>query len=403
MPLTDVAIRNAKPGQKVIRLKDEGGLHLEITPHGGKYWRLRYWVAGRERLMSLGTYPTVSLKMAREARDVARVQLARGIDPSAARKAEKAEAKRDAETFEVIVREWHQKQLHTWVEGHAEKVIRRFELYIFPWLGHHPIREIEPPDLLAVLRRIESRGTIETAHRALQTTGQVFRYAIATGRCSRDISADLRGALTPSKEIHRAAIVAPREVGALLRACDDYPGTLVAKCALRLAPLLFVRPGELRHAEWLEIDMKAMEWRIPSEKMKMREQHIVPLSRQAVSIFLEIQSLTGNGRYVFPSERTKDRPMSNATVLAALRRMGYAKEEMSGHGFRAMASTLLHEQGWPSDVIERQLAHAERNKVKAAYNRASFLSERRKMMQEWADYLDELKSGAKITPIFRAS
>ena len=281
--------------------------------------------------------------------------------------------------------------------------MRRFELYIFPWIGAKPIREVVAPELLEALRRIESTGAIETAHRAMQTCSQVFRYAVASGLADRDPASDLKGALTPSRETHRAAILDPKGVGALLRACDDYPGTLVARCALRFAPLVFVRPGELRHAEWCEIDFDAKEWRIPGPKMKMREQHVVPLSRQAVAILHELRPLTGDGRYIFPSERTRDRPMSNATVLAALRRLGYAKDEMSGHGFRAMASTLLNELGWAPDVIERQLAHAERNKVRAAYNRATHLAERRKMMQAWADYLDGLKGDVKAIPLRAAS
>jgi len=277
-----------------------------------------------------------------------------------------------------------------------KKIIRRFELYIFPWLGSRPISDITPPELLAVLRRVESKGILETAHRAQQNCSQVFRYAIATGRAERDSTADLRGALAPAKHGRMATITEPKKIGELLRAIDGYEGTPVAKCALRLAPLVFVRPGELRHAEWEEINFDNAEWRIPAEKMKMKDPHIVPLAMQAVEILYEIRPLTGQGRYVFPSIRTNSRPMSDNTILSALRRMGYPKDEMSGHGFRAMASTILHEQGWPSDIIERQLAHAERNSIKAAYNHAQHLPERQKMMQAWADYLDTLKNKGQV-------
>jgi len=393
MSLTDSAIRNAKPGPKVIRMKDDRGLHLEISPKGGKYWRLRYWISGRERLISLGTYPEVSLRQARDRREDARRLIAEGIDPLLAREAEKTEARKNADTFETIAREWHARQAATWVTGHAEKIIRRFEMYVFPWIGAMPVHEIKAPDLLGCLRRVEAKGAVETAHRALQTCGQVFRYAIATGRADRDPSADIRGALTPAKEEHRAAILDPVGAGGLMRAIDSYTGHVVTRCALKLAAMTFVRPGELRHAEWAEIDFDNAEWRIPGPKMKMKEQHVVPLSRQAIAILRELLPLTGAGRYVFPSMRTSTRPMSEVTILAALRRLDYAKDEMTGHGFRVMASTLLNEAGWPPDVIERQLAHAERNKVRAAYNRASLLPERRKLMQAWADYLDALRDG----------
>jgi len=283
------------------------------------------------------------------------------------------------------------KNKHIWTEGHSKTIIRRLELNIFPWLGTRPVASITAPELLAVLRRIEDRGALETAHRVKQICGQVFRYAIATGRGERDPSADLRGALPPAKPKRMATITDPKQISELLRVIDGYEGHLITKCALRFAPLVFVRPGELRQAEWQEINFDQAEWKIPAEKMKMRISHIVPLSTQAIEILKEIEPLTGRSRYVFPSLRTAERPMSNNTVLAALRRLGYAKEEMSGHGFRAMASTVLHEQGWRSDIIERQLAHAERNSIKAAYNHAQHLPERRRMMQAWADYLGMLK------------
>jgi integrase len=297
--------------------------------------------------------------------------------------------------------EWFTKYQPTWTAGHAKDIMSRLNRDVFPWLGNHPVGEITAPELLAVLRRIENRGALETAHRIKSSCGQVFLYAIATGRAERNPSADLKGALPPVKPKRMATITDPKEVGALLCAMEDYRGSFVTKCALRLAPLIFVRPGELRHAEWSEIDLDGMEWRIPAGKMKAREPHIVPLSQQAVDIFNEIQPLTGNGRYVFPGARSIHRPMSENAVLAALRRMGYEKGMMTGHGFRAMASTCLNEMGWKPDVIERQLAHAERNQVRAAYNHAEYLPERRKMMQAWADHLDALRQGSEVVPLWK--
>jgi len=391
MPLTDTAIRNAKPQSKQYKLTDEKGMYLLVNK-AGKYFRLDYRFAGKRKTLALGVYPDVKLVEAREKRDDARKMIANGVDPGQTRKVQKSiQIEQTENSFEAIAREWHGKYSSNWAGSHAKKIIRRFELHIFPWLGNRPIAEITPPELLAVLRRIESQGIMETAHRAQQNCGQVFRYAIVTGRVERDPSADLRGALAPVKHGHMATITEPKKIGELLRAIDGYEGTPVAKCALRMAPLVFVRPGELRHAEWNEIDLDKAEWRIPAEKMKMKDPHIVPLASQVVEVLFEILPITGQGQYVFHSVRTNFRPMSENTVLAALRRMGYTKEEMSGHGFRAMASTVLHEQGWPSDIIERQLAHAERNSIKAAYNHAQHLPERRKMMQAWADYLDKLK------------
>jgi integrase len=393
MSLTDTAIRNAKPKKKQYKLTDGKGMYV-LVKQAGKYFRLDYRFGGKRKTLALGVYPDVTLKEAREKRDEARKLITNGVDPAQMRKVTKLmHTEQTANNFEAVAREWFAKRSSNWAESHAKKIIRRFELYLFPWLGSRPITEITPPELLSVLRRIESRGILETTHRVKQTCGQVFRYAIATGKAERDPSVDLRGALAPVKLGRMATITEPKKIGELLRAIDGYEGTAIAKCALRLAPLVFVRPGELRQAEWEEIDLDNTEWRIPAEKMKMKDPHIVPLSKQAVAILNEIHPITGQGRYVFPSVRTNLRPMSNNTILAALRRMGYAKDEMSGHGFRAMASTILHEQGWPSDIIERQLAHAERNNVKAAYNYAQHLSERRKMMQAWADYLDKLKGG----------
>lgn len=399
--LTDKAIRNAKPAPKLCKLWDEKGLYLLITLAGGKLWRFKFRFGGRENLLALGSYPDTSLKQARERRDTARKQIEAGIDPSAHRKMEKA--KRGADTFEGIAREWLEKFSGGWAESHAETVKRRLERDVFPWLGGRPAREIAPPELLAVLRRIESRGALETAHRVKQVCGQVFRYAVATGRVERDPSGDLRGALPPVKERHHAALTRPDDVGALLRAIDGYRGSFVVRCALRLAPLVFVRPGELRKAEWSEFDLDDATWRIPPERMKMRREHIVPLSRQAVSILRELHPLTGAGRYLFPSARTTLRPMSEVAVLAALRRMNYSRDEMTGHGFRTIASTMLNEMGFPADAIERQLAHGEPNAVRDAYNRAEHLATRRAMMQQWADYLDNLASGAKVIPLLASA
>ena len=398
-PLSDTKIRAIKPTAKPQKLFDGGGLFLLVTPTGGKLWRLKYRFGGTEKLLSLGTYPQISLAEIRQKRDQALSILANKIDPSSIKKAQKAADTEETETFEVITREWHSKFSPSWAASHSNKIIRRFELYVFPWLGSRPIKSITAPDLLAVLRRIEAKGTIETAHRTQQNCGQVFRYAVATGRAERDPSGDLRGAIPPANGKHMATITDLKEIAGLLSSIDAYKGSIVTRCALQLAPLVFVRPGELRHAEWSEINFDTDEWRIPAEKMKAGTLHIVPLSLQALKVLREIQPLTGQGRYVFPNPRSGSRPMSDNAILSALRRMGYAKDEMSGHGFRSMASTLLNEQGWNRDAIERQLAHSERNSVRAAYNYAEFMPERKKMMQAWADYLEGIKAGARIIPI----
>ena len=398
-PLTDTKVRTTKPTEKPQKLFYGGGLFLLVTPTGGRLWRFKYRFGGSEKLLSIGTYPETSLAEARQRRDQASALLAKGIDPSETKKAQKAAGNQETETFEIIAREWYAKFSPSWATSHAKTTIRRLELFIFPWLGARPVKTITAPELLAALRRIEAKGALETAHRVKQVCGQVFRYAIATGRAERDPSGDLRGAIPPASGKHMATITDPKEIAGLLRSIDDYRGGIVTRCALQLAPLVFVRPGELRQAEWSEFNLETAEWRIPAEKMKAGAVHIVPLSRQAIDILREIHPLTGHGRYVFPSPRTDSRPMSSNAILSALRRMGYAKDEMSGHGFRSMASTLLNEQGWNRDAIERQLAHAERNSVRAAYNYAEFIPERKKMMQAWADYLEGIKSGAKIIPI----
>ena len=397
MALSATALRNAKSGEKSVKLFDERGLFLVVTPSGGKWWRFRYKLDGKEKLLSLGTYPDVNLKVARERRDEARRLLVAGIDPGAHRKAQKsARADRVANSFETVAREWYGKHAPNWAANHADRIIRRFERDIFPWIGGRPIAEIAAPDLLAVLRRIEERGAIETAHRALGNCGQVFRYAIATGRAERDPSQDLRGALPPAKGGHFAATTDPNRVAEILLAMDGYQGAFTVRCALRLAPLVFVRPGELRKAEWAAIDLDAEEWRYTVTKTNTP--HIVPLSRQAVEILRELHPLTGRGRFVFPSARSAARPMSDNAILAAMRRMGIGKEEMSGHGFRAVARTILDEVlGVRPDYIEHQLAHAVRDPNGRAYNRTAHLPERRKMMQQWADYLDQIKAGADCT------
>jgi len=412
MPLTDVEIRNAKPRDKAFRLFDGGGLYLEVSPAGGKWWRFKYRFGGKEKRLSLGVYPEVGLAGrkdkdsgawidgARDKREKARQMLASGIDPGEVRKAASStKAERAANSFELVAREWYGKNKATWADSHGDKIIRRLERDVFPWIGAAPIADITAPLLLTTMRRIESRGAVETAHRALQNCGQIFRYAIATGRAIRDPAADLRGALPPTKPVHHPSITDPKAIGELLRVVEGYDGTFVTKCALRLAPLVFVRPGELRKAEWTEFALDSAEWRIPAARMKMREQHIVPLSDRAVETLRELQALTGSGRFVFPGARSKERPMSENTVNGALRRLGYSSQELSGHGFRSMASTLLNEQGWNRDAIERQLAHAERNDIRAAYNYAEYLPERRRMMQAWADYLEGLRAGAAVVAI----
>ena len=403
MSLTNTAIRNAKPSPKSQKLFDGGGLYLEIAPSGGKWWRLKYRFGGKEKRLSLGVYPDVSLKDARERRDEARKLLANGIDPSENRKARKtALLEQGANSFELVAREWFAKYSLHWSAKHASRIISRLERDIFPWIGGKSIAEFSPPDLLEVIRRIEERGALETAHRAMSNCGQVLRYAVATGRAERDISSDLRGALPPVKPRHFASVTDPEKVADLLRAMEGYEGTLVVRCALRLAPLVFVRPGELRHAEWADIDLDNAEWSFTVTKTHTR--HIVPLCKQAVDILRELRPLTGHDRYVFPGGRHRSRPMSENAVLAAMRSLGICKEEMSGHGFRAMARTILDEVlGFRPDFIEHQLAHAVRDPNGRAYNRTAHLSERRKMMQDWADYLDKIKAGAEVIPINRSA
>ncbi len=405
-------LRAIKPGDGRHRLSDGAGLYLLLYVKGGSHgWRLDYTFQGRRKTLSLGTYPATSLSAARVKAEDARKMVAEGTDPSMARqqhrrlvdKQRQIEKLVDAglpvpESFEAVAREWFNKQAPSWAPSHSDKIIRRLERDVFPWIGAKSISAIKPPELLQVLKRVEVRGAIETTHRVQQNCGQVFRYAVAIGLLESDPSRDLRGALPSWRPEHYPTLTDPRRVGQLLQDIDAYEGGFITRCALKLSPLLFVRPGELRRAEWNEINLEAAEWRIPAPKMKGRAMHIVPLASQALKVLCELKPLTGPNGWVFPGIRTNGEPMSENTVNAALRRLGYDRATMTAHGFRGMASTMLHEIGWPSDVIERQLSHAERNSVKAAYNHAEHLPERRRMMQAWADHLDELKQPRKFGP-----
>ena len=398
MALTDTAIRNAKPTEKPVKLTDGGGLYLLLKPNGSRWWRLDYRYGGKRKTLSMGVYPEVGLKEARNKRDECRKLLAADVDPGENRKALKAsKIEQASNSFEVVSREWFSRQSTGWAKGHADKTIRRLERDLFPWLGHRPIAEITAPELLLALRRIEARGVLETAHRALQNCGQVFRYAVQTGRAQRDPSSDLKGALTPWKPKHYPALTEPQKLAVLLRSMDGYQGNLITRSALRLLPLVFVRPGELRQAKWAEIDLHTAEWRYTVTKTNTP--HIVPLARQAVEILEELHGLTGRSVYVFPGLRSHERPMSENTINAALRYMGYDQETMTGHGFRAIARTLLDEVlGYGPHIVEHQLAHGVKDPLGRAYNRTKHLPERIEMMQAWADYLDRLKFGAEIIP-----
>lgn len=388
-------IKNAKPNDRDQYLKDGNNLWLLIKPNGSKLWRYKRTVTGKQIMRGLGKYPEVSLAEARDKCSEHNKLFAKGLDPL---EMARQEAEQSKNTFEILAREWHGKQAPKWCESHSAKVLHRLEREIFPYIGNRPMNEIQPQDILRVLRIMENRRATDLAHRMHQIVSQVFRFAIASGKAERDNAADLRGALTPVRHKHHASLTKPKEIAGLLRAIDEYQGSHVVRCALRLSPLLFVRPGELRHAEWPEIDYEAREWRIPAEKMKMKVQHIVPLSTQALAILEELKPETGHGKFLFPG-RTLSRPMSENTIGAALRYLGFSREQQTAHGFRSMASTRLNEMGWNKDAIERQLAHSEKDRVRAAYNHADYLDDRRKMMQAWADYLDQLKQGAKIIPL----
>lgn len=393
MALTDTAIKNAKPLSKQYRLTDGLGLYLLVRPNGAKLWRQDYRFAGKDKTLSVGIYPDVPLKVARERRDEIRTQVAGGVDPSEHRKTSKLHhALAQENTFEAVAREWFAKQQTAWAKSHSSKIIQRLERDIFPWMGSSVISAITAPELLNTIRKIESRGKLETAHRAIQNCSQIFRYAIATGRAERDPSGDLRGALAPVKSKHFAAITDPKEVTALLRAIDAFAGTYTVKTALQLAPLVFVRPGELRQAKWADINLEAAEWKYTVSKT--HSDHLVPLSSQAVHLLKELHPLTGHREWVFPGIRKWDQPISDVTLNAGLQRMGYdTSTQMTAHGFRAMARTLLHEQlHFDPHIIEHQLAHQVPDNLGTAYNRTKFIKERTHMMQVWADYLDELKA-----------
>ena len=391
--LTDTAIRTAKPKEKPWKLTDGGGLYLLVNPTGGKLWRLKYRFGGKEKLLALGSYPFVSLKDARTRAIAAKELLTRGMDPSAERKAAKVEAAAAALTFEKVAREWYAKRIGKWTPRHASGVLRRLEVHAFPDLGARPIAELGAPDFLAVLHGIEKTGHMETARRVAQICGQVTRYARLAGIVPADAASGLTEALTVRQARHFATITEPEKIGHLLRAIDDYQGEPAMCHALRILPYVFVRSSELRCATWDEVDLEAAEWSIPAERMKMKRPHVVPLARQVVALFASMRRFSGNGRLVFPGMASATRPLTDVGLLSALRRMGYAKGKMTVHGFRSMASTLLNEQGFNRDWIERQLAHCEKNAVRAAYNHAEYLPERRRMMQAWADYLDGLRKG----------
>lgn len=391
MSLTDIIAKNAKPQKTQFKLFDEKGLFLLVTPNGSKYWRMKYRFDGKEKLLSFGTYPETSLKEARNKRDAARKQIQEGCDPSQEKKLAKLARLINSEnSFENVAREWHEKQNQRLTAKHSKTVLKRLETDMFPLLGSRPINQITAPELLVTIQKIEKRGAIDLAHRAMQTAGQILRYAIATGRAQRDISADLRGALTVRKKVNHANLKED-ELPEFLQKLSNYEGDLRTKIALELLVLTFVRTGELRGAKWQEINFKSTEWHIPAERMKMREKHIVPLSKQVVELLHQIRTLHNNPDFVFPSHTNPNNSISENTLLYAMYRMGY-HSRATPHGFRATASTILNERNFRSEVIEKQLAHGERNKVRASYNHAQYLPERKEMMQWWADHLQKIRA-----------
>ena len=401
MALSVTAIKNAKPKDKAFKLYDEAGLFMQVTPNGGKWWRFKYRIDAKEKLLSLGTFPDVSLADARQRRDDARKLLVQSppIDPSDSRKAAKASRQIDAtNSFEAIAREWVATYMADKSESHTGRILRRFEIYLFPWIGSKAITDITAPEILTPIKLVQNQNKLETAHRTLQAAGQVFRYAVQSGRVIRDVTTDLKGSLPPANTKHMAAFTEPKDVAELLRAIDGFTGTLTVQTALRLAPLVFVRPSELRTAKWADIDLDAGEWRYRVSKTKT--DHLVPLSTQAIKLIKEIQPLSGHGEFLFMGGHDPKKPMSDAAINASLRRMGYdTKTQITGHGFRAMARTILHERcDIDPHVIEHQLAHSVPDALGGAYNRTKFIEQRKVMMQTWADYLDEIKSGAKVIP-----
>lgn len=390
--LTEVKIKSIKPSGKIERFHDSQGLYLELSVAGGKHWRWKYRFDGKERRLTFGAWPDVSLKDAREKRDACRKVLREGLDPGQEKKQAKPEA--GATTFKAVAEEYVKNQKNVWVESHAETVESRLASNVYPYIGDMPIANITPQDVLPLLRKIEERRAFEVASRVLGICSLVFRYGVAIGAAASDPCRDLRGALIPHQKGQFAALTKPRDVGALMLAVDDYKGSGVVRAALKFSAITFCRPGEIRHAEWGEIDFKRQEWTIPAAKMKVRVEHRVPLSRQAVEVLKGIQPLTGAGKHIFPGLRGKDKPLSENAINTAIRIMGYGKDQMTAYGFRAMASTLLNEIGYRADVIEAQLAHKGADKIRTIYNRAQYMEERRQLMQAWADYLDELRAQA---------
>ena len=404
LPLTDMQVQKAKSTDKEYKLSDGGGLYLLVTPTGGKLWRLQYRFSEKQKGIAFGSYPEISLSKARQCRDGARKLLADGIDPSSAKK-ELAERKQleSLNTFEAVTRQWFETHKGRWSEGHSKHILSRFENDIFPVVGDKPLVDVRRKDLATILEAVSKRA-LETAHRMKIAINQMLNYAVANELIRLNPLGDTKGLLPKIQHKHMAAPTDPKEVAPLLRAIDSFSGSLVVKCAMQLAPMLFCRPGELRHAEWTELDFESAEWNIPAEKMKMRQAHLVPLSSQAVAIFKELKLLTGHSKYVFPCHRTPQRCMSDGAINAGLRRLGFEKSEITAHGFRAMARTILDEVlEFRPDIIEHQLAHAVRDPLGRAYNRTSHLSIRKEMMQDWADYLDGLKQGAKVIPFKKAA
>lgn len=400
-PLNDLSVRTAKPSAKAYKLFDGGGLYVEVKPTGSKLWRLKFQHAGKESRLSFGPYPVVSIAQARRMRDEAKAELAIGKNPVVARKARKAEEMALTEhTFGAVFERWYKSQKGNWTKKYGDKLHAMMEKNVIPWLGKRPIIVIEPPDILKVIRRIEENGFNETAHRALQRTGQVMKFAVSEGIINRDPSADIKGALSPVKTQHMPSVTDPEAVAQLIRKFAATRGTTTVRCALNLAPLVFTRPGELRQAKWQDIDLDAGVWSIPAGAMKMREPHVVPLSAQAKAILEEMKPLSGHLEFVFPGARDPKKAMSEAAVNAALRRLGIdTKTQLTGHGFRAMARTILHERlGFDPDWIEAQLAHKTQGSLGEAYNRTRFIAQRAPMMQAWADYLDKLKAGDQAIP-----
>lgn len=401
--LTDTTIKNAKPKDKPYNLTDGGGLYLKVMT-AGKYWRYNYSFNGKQKTYAMGVYPDTSLKQARDSHQAARELLAQGVDPSTHKQESKAaQVALTENSFEMVAREWYGKFSGKWSKDHAANVLTRLEKDLFPFIGNKPIAEIEPPAILKCLRRIEERGALDSAHRAKTTAGQVFRFAVSIGKATRDPTPDLQGALPPPDRKHFAALTDPKEVGQLLRDIADYHGSPETIVALQLSAYLFQRPGEIRAMQWAEINFETAQWTIPAERMKRRKAHTVPLSRQVLALLGELQPLTGRRVYAFPSRTDINKPMGANTLIGALRKIGYDNDTMTAHGFRALASTMLYEMGYPADVIEKQLAHSVGNTIRQAYDRSQHLDQRTAMMQQWADYLDSLRDGAQVIPIRRAT